>query len=245
MTPVHTTALALHILAGGVGIIFGFLALFAAKGAWLHRRTGMVFVYAMLTMGLVGATMAAIWGRQPASNIPVGLLTAYLVATSLITVRPPCGTSRALDLGSMLVALALASALFTGGMVASRSPGGNLKGIPTVPFFIFGSIALLAGVGDLRMIRSGGVRAIRGTPRLTRHLWRMCLAFLIAAFSFFVGQAKVIPKPVRIFPLLVMPPLVVLAALLYWLWRVRIRKTFHGIVGDERGLPLSGAGERG
>lgn len=245
MTPVHQTALAVHILSGGVGILFGFVALFATKGARLHRRTGRVFVYAMLSMGLVGATMAALWGRQPASNIPVGLLTAYLVMTSLTTVRPPAQASRALDLASMLVALALALALFAGGVAASRSPGGTLKGIPTPPFFIFGSIALLAGVGDLRMIRSGGVLAIRGTPRLTRHLWRMCVAFLIAAFSFFLGQAKVIPKPIRLLPLLVTPPLVVLAALLYWLWRVRIRKTFRGIVGDQRGLPLSGAGEGG
>jgi hypothetical protein len=59
----------------------------------------------------------------------------------------------------------------------------------------------------------------------------MCLALLIATFSFFVGQAEVIPKPIRIYPLLVIPPLVVLAALLYWLWRVRVRRSLRGIVG--------------
>jgi uncharacterized membrane protein len=245
MTPDHVTALAVHILSGAVGIIFGFVALFATKGAWLHRRTGIVFVYAMIAMGLVGTIMAAIWGRQPASNIPMGMLMVYLVTTSLTTVRPPAGASRALDFGSMLVALALSLTFFTGGAVAARSPGGSLKGIPAPMFFIFGSAALLASVGDLRMIRSGGVRALRFTPRLTRHLWRMCLAFLIAAFSFFLGQAKVIPKPIRILPLLMIPPLVVLAALLYWLWRVRIRKSFRGVGQDQRGLPLSGAGERG
>jgi hypothetical protein len=31
-------------------------------------------------------------------------------------------------------------------------------------------------------------------------LWRMSFALLIAAFSFFLGQAKVIPKPIRIIP---------------------------------------------
>ena len=29
-------------------------------------------------MGLMGSLMRAVWGKQPASNIPVGLLTAYL-----------------------------------------------------------------------------------------------------------------------------------------------------------------------
>jgi hypothetical protein len=58
----------------------------------------------------------------------------------------------------------------------------------------------------------------------------MCTALLIAAFSFFLGQAKVFPKPIRILPLLMIPPLVVLVALLYWLWRVRVRRTFRGTV---------------
>jgi uncharacterized membrane protein len=222
------TALAIHIIAGSLGIIFGFVALYAAKGAKLHRKSGMLFVYTLTTMALMGATMAAVWGRDPASNIPVGLLTAYLVITGLTAVRPPSSGMRQLDLGLMLVALAVGLELFTFGIMAVESPGHMLSGNP-VPFFIFGSIALLASVGDIRLIRSGGSRAVRGAPRLARHLWRMCTALLIAAFSFFLGQAKVIPKPIRIPSLLVIPPLVVLVAMLYWLWRVRIRRNLRGI----------------
>jgi hypothetical protein len=59
----------------------------------------------------------------------------------------------------------------------------------------------------------------------------MSTALLIAAFSFFLGQAKVIPKPIRIVPLLMIPPLVVLGALMYWLWRVRARRNTRVIVG--------------
>lgn len=39
-----------HILAGGLALVFGYVALYAAKRAPLHRRSGMAFVYAMLTM---------------------------------------------------------------------------------------------------------------------------------------------------------------------------------------------------
>jgi uncharacterized membrane protein len=231
------TALAVHIIAGSLGIIFGFVALYATKGARLHRKSGMLFVYTLTTMGLMGAMMAAVWGRQPASNIPVGLLTAYLVITGLTAVRPPSAGSRQLDLGLMLVALAVGLALFAVGVVAVESPRHMLSGIPAVPFFIFGSLALLASVGDIRLIRSGGSRAVRGAPRLARHLWRMCTALLIAAFSFFLGQAKVIPKPIRIPSLLVVPPLVVLVAMLYWLWRVRIRRNLRGIAS--RSTPVA------
>ena len=117
----------------------------------------------------------------------------------------------------MLAALAVSLTLFTFGLEAFASPSGKLYGMPPFPFFIFGSIGLLAAGGDLRLIALGGVHILRGTPRLARHLWRMSFALLIAAFSFFLGQVKVIPKPIRIVPLLAVPPLVVLATMLYWL----------------------------
>ena len=233
MSPMHLAARVLHIFSGSLAILFGFIALYAAKGAWLHRRAGMVFTYAMITMALVGAVMAAVWGRQPASNIPTGVLTAYLVMTGLATVRPPARAARPIDAGLMLLAIALGIAEFTFGVVAINSPKGQLAGIPSLPFFVFGSIAFLASAGDFRMIRAGGVQAIRGAPRIARHLWRMCLALLIAAFSFFLGQSQVIPKPLRIYPLLALPPVLVLWAILYWVWRVRVRKTFRGFIGGK------------
>jgi uncharacterized membrane protein len=219
-----------HIAAGGVGILSGFVALSAAKGGRLHRKSGIVFVCAMLTMSLMGAMMAVVRNVAPATNAPVGLLTAYLVITAFTTVRPASAGSRRLDLGLMFLASAVGLLLCTFGVEAFASPKGKLYGMPAFPFFIFGSIALLGSVGDLRLIRAGGVQAIRGARRLARHLWRMCTALLIAAFSFFVGQAKVIPKPFRIYSLLVIPPLIIFAALLYWLWRIRARRSLPGIV---------------
>lgn len=218
--------LVIHVVAGSLGIIFGFVALFAAKGATVHRKSGTVFIYAMLTMAFLGAMIAAVRGVAPGANVPMGLLTAYLVFTGFTTVRPPSAGSRWLDLGPMLVVLVVAATLFSFGFVALASPKGTLYGMPLSPFFIFGSVGLLAGVGDLRMIRSGGVRAIRGAPRLARHLWRMSGALLIAALSF----PRVVPKPYRSIPLLVIPPLVVLAVMLYWMWRVRIKRSPRGIV---------------
>lgn len=88
--------------------------------------------------------------------------------------------------------------------------------------FIFGAIGLSASISDVRMIRSG---AIRGARRLARHLWRMCFAFFIATGSFFLGQADEIPEPLRVTALLVILALAPLLLMLYWLWRLRIRKT--------------------
>ena len=82
------TVLTVHIITGALAILSGFVALYAAKGARLHRRSGMLFVYAMVTMSILGVAIAAVWGVAPAINIPVGLLTAYLVITGIVVTVP-------------------------------------------------------------------------------------------------------------------------------------------------------------
>src|SRR5262245_32549851 len=219
----RATGLTIHIIAGSLGILSGFLALYAVKGGALHRKSGSVFVYAMVTMALVGASLAALGNVAPVANVPVGLLTTYLVVTGVESVRST-SHSRRFEVALTLLALACGLALATFGFVASSRPNGKLYGMPSFPFFIFGAIASIAVLGDFRAFRRGGLGSLRGAPRVARHLWRMSTALLIAAFSFFLGQAKVIPKPIRIYPLLMVPPLIVLAVMLYWLWRVRARR---------------------
>lgn len=221
-----------HILAGTLGIVSGFVALYTTKGARLHRRIGMVFVCAMLTTSLFGVTIAAVRGVAPAVNVPAALLTAYLVTTALITVRPPLAGSPWLAPGLMLLALGVGVASLTFAVEAFAA-GGKRNGMPAFPFVMFAVVGLLASAGDLRVMRTG---ALRGAPRLARHLWRMCFALFIAALSFFIGQSKVFPAPIRILPLLALPVLVVLVTMFYWLWRVRIRHSLRGIVGVEQAV---------
>jgi uncharacterized membrane protein len=218
--------LLVHILAGGLGLVFGYVALYSAKGGTLHRKSGMLFVYAILTMCVGGLVIAIGRNRAAAVNIPAALMTAYLVITSLTTVRPPAAGARWLHVGAMMVAFAVGLVDLTFGFEAVAN-GGRRNGIPAFPFFMFGVVGVLASAGDLRVLRSG---ALQGASRLVRHLWRMSFALFITALSFFIGQAKVIPKPIRIFPLLALPVLAVLVTMLYWLWRVRFRRTLRGII---------------
>jgi hypothetical protein len=218
--------LLVHILAGGVGLVSGYVALAAAKGARLHRRSGMVFVCAMLAMCLAALVVVAARGVAPAVNVPAAVLTAYLVVTALAAVRPPVAGARWLDLAGMLVALAVGLTSLAFGVEALAN-GGARKGMPAFPFLLFGVVGLLAAALDARMIRAGG---LRGAARLARHLWRMCFALFIAALSFFLGQADELPAALRIPALLALPVLVVPVTMLYWLWRVRGRRGVRGIV---------------
>jgi uncharacterized membrane protein len=227
MGSIMRMTLGVHILLGILGLISGYVALYTAKGGKLHRKSGRLFVYAMLPMAFLGLLIAAVRGVAPALNIPVALLTAYLVVTALTTVRPPAAGARWLNLGALLMALAVGLAFLTFGLQAVAN-GGTKNGIPSFPFFMFAVVALLASAGDLRMMRSG---PLQGASRLARHLWRMCFALFIAALSFFIGQAKVLPQSVRIPGLLALPVLAVLATMFFWLWRVRRKRTLRGFVG--------------
>ncbi len=213
-------ALALHILAGSVGIVAGFFALYSTKGAALHRRAGTVFVAVMLAMTFTGLLLSVLRGAAPAINIPAALLTAYLVFTGWTTVRPLARAPRWAHPGATAVALAVGLVSLAFGFEAIAN-GGSRKGMPAFPFFMFGVVGVWAAVLDVRMARAGG---LRGPARLARHLWRMCFALFIASLSFFLGQADVIPKPIRIPPLLAAPVLAVLVTMFYWLWRVRRRR---------------------
>jgi len=216
----------IHIAAGALGLITGYIALFGKKGAGLHRKSGTVFVYAMLTLAVGGIVIAALRNVAPALNIPAGLIAAYLVITGLTAVKPLEKGGREIHIAAMLLALVVGMTTIGFGFQAIAN-GGKMYGLPPFPFFMFGVVGLVGATGDVRVLRSG---PLRGTLRIARHLWRMSFALFIAAMSFFIGQAKVIPKPIRILPLLALPVVAVLITMLYWLWRVRFRKSLKGLV---------------
>ena len=213
--------LPIHIVAAALGLISGAVALSVAKGGMIHRKSGMVFSYAMIAM-CASATVAAVVKGQ-AVNVMAALMTAYLVLTGLMTVRRRSAESRRRDIGLMLMGLTLGVATTAGGLAAIASPSGKVFGYPPFPFFLFGVLGLSGGAGDFRMIRSG---SLRGAPRLARHLWRMCMALFIAAASFFSIRARVaaiFPAPFASPAARVLPVLLVLMAMFYWLWRIRSR----------------------
>jgi uncharacterized membrane protein len=207
--------LPVHIVAGATSIIVGFVALFARKGAHLHRRSAMVFVSAMLTMAGSGAVMAALQPNR--GNVMGGLLTFYMVSTALLTTRRSSNRIKWLDAAALLLGLLTSTAGLTFGLSAMRSASGTLDGYPPPLYFVFGGVAFLGSLGDVRMFFQG----VPGNRRIVRHLWRMCLAMFIATASFFLGQAKVMPEAIRIVPMLAIPVLMVVIVMFYWLARVR------------------------
>ena len=225
----HTQGIAplilpVHILGGILGLVFGYVALFSAKGGALHRQSGTLFVFAMVTLSLTGALVAFV--NSSSVSVIAGLLTFYFVTTALLTVRRHREQPHWIDTAALLFALMVALLAFKTGFELSRS------GRPEMgPMFVFGAVGLLAAAGDLRMIRA---RGIQGPRRISRHLWRMCFAMWVAAASFFWGPPGRVPEIIHIPALLPIPVLTPVAVMLYWLLRIRRKGTPPSIAARER-----------
>lgn len=211
--------LIIHIVAGLLGLTSGAVALCTRKGGKLHRQSGMVFVCSMLALSTSGATIAALQSQKV--NIIAGMLTFYLVTTALLTVHRPVMKHYWVDAGAMMVGLVVGVISVSFGVEALSSTRGTIDGYPPAIVFIFGGVALLATLGDARMLLARvGAGGIQVANRLGRHLWRMCFAMWLATSSFFLGQAKLFPEPIRSSGILAIPVVLVLVLMAYWLVRV-------------------------
>jgi uncharacterized membrane protein len=216
--------LPIHVVAGGLAIVLGAVALLVKKGGTIHRRSGLLFVAAMVVMGISASLLG--FRKSPTDpNVFAGFMTAYFVGTALTTVRPVSPWTRVFNVAALPVPVGLALGGIARGLQAFNSPGGFLNGVPFVMHFFLAAVLILAATGDVRSMRFG---APRGGPRLARHLWRMCFALFIAAGSFFSIRervAKILPEPFTTAPLRALPILLLFGAMFYWLWRVRGRRT--------------------
>jgi len=229
--------LVLHICGGLVGLLSGAMAMSFRKGSRWHGMAGNVFAVSMLTMASAGVTLA-VMKSQP-GNIVGGTLTFYLVATAWITAKRRAPETGLLDWGAFLLILALTAVEMTWGVEAATSPTGLKYDYPSGPYFFMGSMALLAAVGDVRMLVR---RGISGTQRLARHLWRMCFALFVASASLFLARQQLFPLLMRKTGTLVLLSFLPLMLMIFWLLRVRFAKAYNSTRRPIEATKITGQG---
>ena len=206
--------LVFHISAGVLAMIAGAAAISFRKGSRWHDTAGNVFVVSMLVMATFASCLA--YMKHQTSNVFGGFLAIYMVTTAWATARRREGETGVLDWVGFVFAttIGVLSVIHGFQKITGRAPSdGNPGGMD----IFMGSVILLAGLGDLRML----VRGISGKRRIARHLWRMCFGWFIATGSFFLGQQRVFPAWLRGSPVLLVPALLPLVLLIFWMIRVR------------------------
>jgi hypothetical protein len=209
------TLLSLHIAGGSVGMVSGTMALAFRKGSRRHVLAGRTFFISMMVMASIGAFVSPFLvtaqGNPKLFDSIAGFFTFYLVVTGWMTVRRKAGTIGRAEVAAFVFAALLAAAAI---LLGTGTGGGT-------GYYVIGGIIALAAALDLKVILGGG---IAGSPRIARHVWRMCLALFVAIGSFFLGQQRVMPEFMQGSPWLDVPPLAVLAMMVFWLLKLRFAK---------------------
>jgi hypothetical protein len=232
----YSPILLVHICAGTLGLVSGTAAISFKKGSPRHVLAGRIFVASMLIMAVFAVYLAIV--RHQPNNIGGGILTFYLIGTARLTARRRDGETGRLDWAVLLIPLVLGILTWMNGLKVVRSGASSEDGVPVGMTFFMGSVMLLAGAGDIRMLLRGGVF---GAQRIARHLWRMCFGLFIAAGSFFLGPSN---RPLRLlstaglgqylspalfsttlYLILTVLPLILLV---FWLVRVRFTNIYKG-----------------
>jgi len=211
----------LHIAAGTLGMLSGFVAVFLLKGSRRHGLAGNVFTIAMLSLGASG-TYLAVMKFQP-GNILGGAFTFYLVATAWMAARRREPGVNVFDWTALLIVVGVTAFEAILGLEAAMSPTGMKYDYPPGPYLFIGSVAAVAVVGDVRMLFRGG---ISGAQRIARHLWRMCFALFIAAGSIFLARQRLFPVILRKTGVLLFLSFLPLLLLIFWLLRVRFTAAY-------------------
>ena len=217
-----TAMLYSHIGGAFAGLVSGGAALLVRKGERLHRLAGHLFFIAMLAMSGVGALVAPFLPEGQAPNVMMGAFPFYLVSTGWAVVRRKPHRTGCFEISAAALAGVLAACCIAYVWFSSQGP----HPLPSPEGPVLDALACLVTLAvtlDVRVIRTGGVA---GAARVSRHLWRMTLALLIAAMSF-AGQPKAVPPFLRHSPLVLLPALMVFSLLIYWLIRIRLVPALH------------------
>lgn len=224
MPELGTAVTTIHVFSGILAVIFGFIALCSKKGSEVHKRTGRLFVVAMIVSSLLGSVAGALAFRTLYITTHAGVLSVTLLLTSWQIIKVTTGERMRVSLA--LIAL---SGLNTAGLIcvtgyAAQQSNGVFLGFHATDYGFLVGLAGVAFMGELSIFKHKSVSPRR---RLMAHLWRMCCGFFIAAGSAFTGPgAQAFPESIQETGLLSVPEAAIFLAMLYWLFRVW-RSTRH------------------
>ncbi len=184
--------LGLHILAGFLALFAGAGALATEKGGRRHRRLGRAFVFAMT---FVAASTLVLYAFEQTTLrlflVFIAVFSYYFVFSGFRVLS----RKRPADEPALVDWVAVALLGLSG--VALLAIGGWLTrdGSPFAPVvLVFGAIAALVAVADVRQFRSG-----ESEPRawLFDHLQRMCAGYIAAVSAFSAVNFSFLPTAVR------------------------------------------------
>lgn len=210
-----------HFVTGTFAIFAGAGAFISHKGLSWHRLSGKLFLACMIILSVSGLFMSIT--RSITFTLFLSILAAYLVATGWMAAKRQDDEVGMFETIACLVIILTAAGAALVGYDVGGSISGQLDGLPAGAFYTLAGFAAYFGALDIKIITH---RGMSGKHRIARHLWRMSSSMLIAVTIFFLGNNEVLPKFLRNPYLLIVPIILVLVSMVFWLSRVLLSKKF-------------------
>lgn len=201
----------IHIVAAGIALIAGTIALMLSKGSDSHKRAGHVFTITMVIMVIPAGFMSYALGKY--FDVLSSVFTCYMVLTGLLSFRPNADSQLKAFMG--LAALCIVGYLTV--EISTQLTGARATDAPVGAGYVFVTVLLLSVWGDLRLLSQPSPRR----SLLIRHLWRMNVGFFMATFNLFGVRPHLFPEWMQSSGILVLLAIAPILVMIYW--RIRLR----------------------
>ena len=201
MASLFQTLLIIHIICGTTGLLLGSYILFAKKGDTLHKKTGIVFFYAMVINALVSLVLANI--HPNVFLFIVGIFSLYMLFTGKRYLQKKSIADVQRSDRRILGLMLLFGIGFIGLGIFYIVKGSNFGFVPIV----FGFISLLFVRQDYKNFK--GLSTVKNFWLIT-HLQRMIGAYIAAVTAFLVVNNTLLPSIFAwLLPTAVLTPLII------------------------------------
>jgi uncharacterized membrane protein len=196
-----------HAFLGGVALLAGSVAIVSKKGKTWHKTSGKVFFYGMLGSALLALVIAVLPNHENGFLFSIGLFSTYLLLSGY----------RGLQYKNQSVSLGWDKLLSTSMIVVGTAMvlGPVVwQGAANIVLAVFGGLAVLFGVRDLRMFTNP---EILRKNWLKIHLGKMTGAYIASVSAFLVVNQFFHPLLNWFLP-------TILGSVFITYWMVRIKK---------------------
>jgi len=140
----------IHASFGGIGLISGIFSMALKKGSPLHKKSGKVFVYAMIASSIISIPVCFMPGHENMFLFAIAIFTIYLVLSGQRALLYKLNNLKNIktwkDWLISRVMCTFGVALIIEGAFKFLYPNG-----PTILFFFFGILSIFLSIQDFRI----------------------------------------------------------------------------------------------
>ncbi|TRZ44341.1 DUF2306 domain-containing protein [Robertkochia solimangrovi] len=176
MENIITTLIYIHAGFGGIALFAGLISLIVKKGNTIHKRSGLVFFYAMLCSGLIALIVSCLPGHESPFLFAIGIFSLYFVLSGYRALRfkkPNINLTLDTWISRMMILTGILM------IVLPMVNSGKLN----IVLSVFGAFGIYFAIRDLRLYKDP--KKVRKSW-LKIHLGKMIGGYIAATTAFVV-----------------------------------------------------------